>query len=171
MSAAPSTQIDVKDLSLAQLKEVQLQLQNEINHLQDSLEQLLMVQSRFRECAGSVDQLTGGAHPAQGGQSILVPLTSSLYVPGKIPADQTPENSTFMVDVGTGYYVEKNGVEAKKFFIAKTEKLDENMRDLKRIIEDKVKNFNVIQTVMKEKIIEQQQQQQQAQAQAKKVPA
>lgn len=36
------------------------------------------------------------------GKTILVPLTNSLYVPGKL---SDPEN--VIVDVGTGYYVKK----------------------------------------------------------------
>jgi hypothetical protein len=36
------------------------------------------------------------------GKSMLVPLTSSLYVPGKIT---DPEH--VVVDIGTGYYVKK----------------------------------------------------------------
>ncbi len=46
------------------------------------------------------------------GNPILVPLTSSLYVPGKIT---DPEN--VVIDIGTGYYVKKVGetrVEKKK---------------------------------------------------------
>jgi len=36
------------------------------------------------------------------GKSILVPLTSSLYVPGKLK-----NAGKVLVDVGTGYYIEK----------------------------------------------------------------
>lgn len=36
------------------------------------------------------------------GKTILVPLTNSLYVPGKL---SDPEN--VIVDIGTGYYVKK----------------------------------------------------------------
>lgn len=36
------------------------------------------------------------------GREILVPLTTSLYVPGKLASTQT-----VLVDVGTGFYVEK----------------------------------------------------------------
>lgn len=36
------------------------------------------------------------------GKQILVPLTTSLYVPGTIA-----DTSTVIVDVGTGFYVEK----------------------------------------------------------------
>lgn len=39
------------------------------------------------------------------GNKILVPLTSSLYVPGKI---RDPEH--VVIDIGTGYYVKKVGV-------------------------------------------------------------
>lgn len=46
-------------------------------------------------------KLTGNTWIAIG-TPILVPLTSSLYVPGQLAS-----NSTVMVDVGTGFYVEK----------------------------------------------------------------
>ena len=39
------------------------------------------------------------------GKEVLVPLTSSLYVPGKL---NDVEN--VVVDVGTGYYVKKVGL-------------------------------------------------------------
>ena len=38
----------------------------------------------------------------QQGKSILVPLTSSLYVPGTLK-----NAGKVLVDVGTGYYIEK----------------------------------------------------------------
>lgn len=76
------------------------------------------VQGRFKDCADSVDALK--VEKADGkiaielnefpfrltrsfsDKTILVPLTSSLYVPGKIS-----NVSKVIVDVGTGYYVEK----------------------------------------------------------------
>jgi prefoldin alpha subunit len=39
------------------------------------------------------------------GKSVLVPLTSSLYVPGNLA-----DVERVVVDVGTGYYVKKVGV-------------------------------------------------------------
>ena len=41
---------------------------------------------------------------------MLVPVTSSLYVPG-----ETTPLETVMVDVGTGYYIEKSIPEATSF--------------------------------------------------------
>ena len=36
------------------------------------------------------------------GKQVLVPLTSSLYVPGRLS-----DTETVVVDIGTGYYVKK----------------------------------------------------------------
>ena len=41
---------------------------------------------------------------------MLVPITSSLYVPG-----ETRTLDTVLIDVGTGYYIEKSGPEAQAF--------------------------------------------------------
>jgi prefoldin subunit 5 len=48
-----------------------------------------------------IDQAT---NPLVVGKQILVPLTSSLYVPGKMS-----DVESVIVDVGTGYYVKKVG--------------------------------------------------------------
>lgn len=45
-------------------------------------------------------ELTGDR--ASTGTSLLVPLTPSLYVPGELAS-----NSVVLVDIGTGFYVEK----------------------------------------------------------------
>ncbi|KAG0217785.1 Prefoldin subunit 5, partial [Mortierella sp. GBA43] len=47
-------------------------------------------------------------------KTILVPLTSSLYVPGKLANVEK-----VVVDIGTGYYVEKTVEDAIKFYNAK----------------------------------------------------
>ena len=41
---------------------------------------------------------------------MLVPITSSLYVPG-----ETAKLDTVLIDVGTGYYLEKSLPEAQSF--------------------------------------------------------
>ena len=51
------------------------------------------------------------------GRTMLVPLTQSLYVPGRVK-----EPSRVIVDVGTGYYVEKSLPKAKEFMERKVRK-------------------------------------------------
>lgn len=64
-----------------------------------SYSQLRGAQARFNDCKDSVDTLKT-EKPED--KTILVPLTSSLYVPGKLSNVET-----VIVDVGTGYFVEK----------------------------------------------------------------
>lgn len=73
----------------------------ELDHLTNSFGQLKQAQGRFRSCVNDIDALT----PDTLDREVLVPLTSSLYVPGKLG-----DTSHLIVDVGTGYYVKKVGV-------------------------------------------------------------
>ena len=53
-------------------------------------------------CAGGVKRSVGTEWDAETDKTILVPLTNSLYVPGKLK-----DTEHVIVDVGTGYYVKK----------------------------------------------------------------
>ncbi|KAK0117719.1 subunit of tubulin prefoldin [Cadophora gregata] len=99
MSSPKGQQVDLASLTTQQLSAVKKQLDDEIEHLTNSHAQLRAAQAKFRECIRSI---AGGVNPKLDGKPILVPLTTSLYVPGTL-AD--PEN--VIVDVGTGFYVEK----------------------------------------------------------------
>ena len=49
------------------------------------------------------------------GKPILVPLTTSLYVPGKLA-----DTENVIVDVGTGFYVEKVGITSSSYSMSKS---------------------------------------------------
>ena len=53
---------------------------------------------RFQESSESLQRCGEG----NGGKDILVPLTGSMYVPGKLS-----DTEKVVVEIGTGYYVEK----------------------------------------------------------------
>lgn len=80
-------------------------------------------------------------------------MTSSLYVPGKL-AD--PER--VVVDVGTGFYVEKTTDDAQKFYEVKIEELGKNIKDLESIVNDKANNLRVVEEVLRQKMLTGQQQ-------------
>ncbi|KAL9031720.1 MAG: hypothetical protein Q9196_000268 [Gyalolechia fulgens] len=73
------------------------------------------------------------------GTPILVPLTPSLYVPGKLASTET-----VLVDVGTGFYIEKTSTAARKFYSSKVEELGKNLKDLESIVQGKQGNLNVV---------------------------
>lgn len=84
---------------------------------------------------------------------LLVPLTSSLYVPGKLT-----DAEHVLVDVGTGFYVEKSTDEAQKFYASKIEELGGNIKDLESIVNGKANNLRVVEEVLRQKMLLSQQQ-------------
>lgn len=65
---------------------------------QDSLETLKMTQTKLHDSGECLKKMT----PDTNGAPVLIPLSSSMYVPGRIADAQH-----VIVDVGTGYYVKK----------------------------------------------------------------
>jgi prefoldin alpha subunit len=85
------------------------------------------------------------------GKTILVPLTSSLYVPGKLA-----DTEHVVVDVGTGFYVEKSTGDAQKFYNGKVEELGANIKDLENIVNGKASNLRMVEEVLRQKMLAQQ---------------
>lgn len=144
-----SQQISVNDLDLSQLGEVRRQLEEELSHLTSSFTQLKNAQARFNSCIESVKEVK----PTNKSKTILVPLTSSLYVPGKLAdADHV------LVDVGTGYYVKKTRPQATEYYESKVSFIRKNLENLQETIQKRQDNLNSLISVMQSKL--------QAQAQA-----
>ncbi|ORX61901.1 prefoldin, alpha subunit [Hesseltinella vesiculosa] len=141
-------QVNLQDLDLPALQQVKAQLEEELNHLTQSYTKLKGVQGRFRDCAESVEAMNG---EKADDKQILVPLTSSLYVPGKLSNVEK-----VIVDIGTGYYVEKSIDDASKFYNEKVNYVKENLATLEKSITDKQNSLRAIVSVMQDKLQEQQ---------------
>lgn len=100
--------------------------------------------NKYGECVNNVKQI--GADESNG-KDILVPLSGSLYVPGKIK-----DNKKFLVDVGTGYYVEKNSDDAIKFYEAKITQLNKDYQKVTQIINEKSQGLQRIDQVLRQKV-------------------
>lgn len=92
-----------------------------------------------------------------GSKSVLVPLTNSLYVKGELS-----DADTVLVDVGTGFLVEKVGhpavpisiatpltvaqklKAAEQFYESKVDELGNNLKDLETIVQRKQTNARTI---------------------------
>lgn len=138
-------QIDLTSLSVDNLSAVKKQLDDELEHLTNSFSKLRQAQNRFRECIKSVKN---GVNESCAGKTLLVPLTASLYVPGKLS-----DMEHVLVDVGTGYYVEKSTVDAIKFYEAKVDTLGQNLLDLEKIVAQKGQNVKIVEEVLRTKVL------------------
>lgn len=149
MSAPRQRTIDLHQLQPQQIVELRKNTEQEINHFTQSLQALQTAQSKLKECIASVENMA--ATPAK---ELLVPLTSSLYLPGKIV-----DKDEYLVDIGTGYFVGKLGKEAKQVYEGKINKLNDDAKKLKDILAQKNDTLNTMSLVLREKMIEYEQQQ------------
>ncbi|KAI8809340.1 Prefoldin subunit 5 [Cladochytrium replicatum] len=127
--------VDLMQLPLPQLMSVKDTMMEELEHLSASFAQLKQIQAKFQEGLICLDSLTTQSE----GKTILVPLTTSLYVPG-----QLSNTSTVIVDVGTGYYVQKAIPDAKDFYRRKSDYLKANMEKLQGTISQRQASYRVL---------------------------
>jgi prefoldin alpha subunit len=72
-------------------------------------------------------------------KDILVPITSSLYIPGR-----GGDISHVMVEVGANYFVSTSIDKAEKFCDRKVEMIKKNMEKIDELIKTKTNHMNVI---------------------------
>ncbi|ORY15646.1 Prefoldin alpha subunit [Rhizoclosmatium globosum] len=118
--------INLADLPLQQLQAVKNQMDEEIQHLTQSYAQLKQAQVKFSDSIESLNNIDGRK---DGKKNVLIPLTSSLYVPGTLA-----DVSKVIVDIGTGYMIDKSIPDAKDFYKTKVTFLRENLDGLQETI-------------------------------------
>ncbi|KAI9598360.1 Prefoldin [Syncephalis fuscata] len=156
-SSSGGSAVQLQDLDLQQLQSVKQQLEDELSHFNGSFVSLKRVQSTFLDCADAIKSIV----PENEGRTILVPLTASMYVPAELT-----NIDKVIVDVGTGYYVEKSSEDATKFYKSKTDFLRSNLDKLEETITTKQNNLRAVVSIMQTKLTAQQQQQLQKDAKA-----
>ena len=149
--------VDLTTLNPEQLQAVKQQFDQELNHFTQSLQALIVAKNKFSECVNDVTTISSEENKSQ---KLLIPASASLYIPGQIK-----DNQMFMVDIGTGYYVEKNAEEAVAFYKKKIEKLDRESVQIQNIIKEKTQSSMAIESQIRQAAIREHE------ASKKKVPA
>uniref|UniRef100_A0A8C4Q9W3 Prefoldin subunit 5 n=1 Tax=Eptatretus burgeri TaxID=7764 RepID=A0A8C4Q9W3_EPTBU len=94
--------VPISQLALPQLEALKSQVEQEVDFFSASMQQLKIAQSKLKVSKESLKIMNKDIADKE----ILVPLTSSMYVPG-----QLSNVNHVIVDIGTGYYVQKRKVE------------------------------------------------------------
>lgn len=84
---------------------------------------------------------------------LLIPLTTSLYVPAR-PNDS--KSDKVLVDVGTGFFVEKKTPDAIKFYSGKVEDLNKNLGDIEKAVGSKNGDLRMVEDVLRGKVLAEQ---------------
>ena len=66
------------------------------------------------------------------GKEVMVPLTSSLYVPGVLD-----DENKVLVEVGASYFIEQDNEAAQKYCLRKRQELEGNAKKVHEIIQVK----------------------------------
>ncbi|KIW64054.1 prefoldin, alpha subunit [Phialophora macrospora] len=152
--------VDISTLSVQQLSALQARLSQELEHLSTSYQRLRAAQARFKDCIKSIRD---GVEGKSGGTPLLIPLTTSLYIPGTLAPAQASSTGTgssssasLLVDVGTGFFVEKTAREGVKFYERKVDELAKNLVDIEKVVAGKSENLRIIEDVLRRKMVEEQ---------------
>ncbi|KAI9341558.1 Prefoldin-domain-containing protein [Zopfochytrium polystomum] len=143
-SAAGAGPINIAELPLPQLQAVKQQMEEDIQHLTSSYAQLKQAQAKFGDSLESLDSISG-----QASKPILVPLTSSLYVPGELGNVEK-----VIVDIGTGYFIEKSIPDAKEFYKGKVTFLKENLEQLQQTITQREQQYKILVDLIQTRLAE-----------------
>uniref|UniRef100_A0A3P9K5I1 Prefoldin subunit 5 n=1 Tax=Oryzias latipes TaxID=8090 RepID=A0A3P9K5I1_ORYLA len=113
--------VNLTDLSLPQLEGLKGQLDQEVEFLTSSIGQFKVVQTKYVEAKDSLNVLTENNKAAE-----------QMYVPGTLN-----DVEHVLVDVGTGYYVEKNVKDSKEFFKRKIDFLTKQIEKIQPTLQEK----------------------------------
>eukprot|EP00026_Physarum_polycephalum_P022017 Phypoly_transcript_25733.p1 GENE.Phypoly_transcript_25733~~Phypoly_transcript_25733.p1 ORF type:complete len:147 (+),score=29.18 Phypoly_transcript_25733:65-505(+) len=134
--------INLSNLTLDQLSGLKQQVEEDVQQLTDSILNLRGVVSRFLEGKESALAMQGNK-----GKDLLVPLTSSLFVAGTLADDEH-----VLIDIGTGYYVQKTIPQAQEYSERKAKMVTEQISKIQNALNVKRNNLEAVVQVMQQKI-------------------
>ena len=120
-------EVPLDQLSVEQLQYVQKQVEQEINQLSASYTSLKLASAKFSDNREYIKDFKNC-----GEREILVPLTNSVYIPGKCS-----DVKSVMIEVGASYFVETNLENADKCFDRKIAMIKENMDKFDKLLQQK----------------------------------
>ncbi|CAH8436678.1 unnamed protein product [Schistosoma bovis] len=137
--------VSINELTIPQLQDLVRQFEQKIQFISASIQQLKSLQAQFVASKSCLGELT----TEKENKDILVPLTSTLCVPGKLS-----DPSHVLVDIGTGYYVEMTVPEAESHFSRRVEYINKQIRKILPVLEEKTQAHKSISDVLDAKIQE-----------------
>jgi prefoldin alpha subunit len=134
-------------MSLEQLNQLKQSEEGRLTAITNHYATLRASSSRFASAQKTLKELSPAS--SVDNKDIMIPLTESLYVPGKIK-----DPSRVMVELGTGFYVEKNVKQAQELLDRKIKLVDVNSENIMEAIAATRRNVESINDAMNGKMVE-----------------
>lgn len=128
-----------------QLDRLQGELQREVQMISASLSQLSNAVSRLTASKENAAQIAEMSNDRE----IMVPLTSSIYVPGRLT-----DTKMVLIDIGTGFFVEKSPAAAEKHFAKRATLLKEEADKATQVHTQKRQQLEAVSAVLQRKTAE-----------------
>jgi prefoldin alpha subunit len=135
--AKANTEVDITKIPPQQLQELGKAIDEEIKQLSVHYSQLVGAVRKFKESQGVLAYMEERAQ----GKEVMVPLTSSLYVPGRMD-----DNKNVLIECGAGYFIEKDTKEAHEYCDRKSKALIESYNKVRELIDHKKMQMGKVQT-------------------------
>jgi prefoldin alpha subunit len=137
--------IDLDVMSLEELNQAKMQEEQRLQALTSRYAQLRSAAARLNASQRAVNELS----PSSEGKDVMVPLTESVYVPGKIR-----EPTKLLVELGTGFFAEKSSKDTNAFLERKIRLVDHNSENITKAIQVTRQNMEHIAMTMQGKMVE-----------------
>ncbi|KAK9805258.1 hypothetical protein WJX72_009328 [[Myrmecia] bisecta] len=129
--------IDLTTLEPRHLVALKEQIEEELQNFAQSSITLQKAAGEFGTSGRSLESLS----EQKEGQPMLMPLTSSVYVAAEVASVKT-----VLLDVGTGYYIEKSPKEGVEYCRRKVQMLKDSLDKIGQIMRDKQQQLQIINT-------------------------
>jgi prefoldin alpha subunit len=141
-----SSSINLDAMSLEELNQIKQQEEARLVGLTNRYAQLRAAAARLNASQNAIAEL---APSSSEGREVMVPLTESVYVPGKLR-----DTNNLLVDIGTGFYVEKTAKDTNAFLERKLRLVDANSENIAKAVQATRQNIESITVTMQGKLIE-----------------
>ena len=143
VAASEPQAVSAADLSIPQLQQYKQSLEQELSYMTDTVAKLKAAQQAY-DMSGKV---LGELSPEKEGKDILVPLTNSVFVPGKVG-----DCKSVLVNIGTGYFVERPVAGAKSHCEERSKVLAGNVAQFAKLLSEKRNNLEMCMLILQKKL-------------------
>lgn len=144
--------IQLDSLSLQELDQMKQREEIRANEMLGRYSQLRQLGARLEASRIAVQDLKMADRNENQATQSLIPLTDSVYIPARNVVQPPPQK--LLIELGTGYFCEKDVKETLDYLERKRKIVDANSDNVMKIIQSSRQNIQAIQSTMEGKLLE-----------------
>ena len=143
LSSMSDQGVPITQLPLQQIMRLKTQFEEELTKLTATIQLTNDQVLKTTQAKGELKQFS----TTEEGKAMLVPITESLYVTGKVSTNKRP-----IIELGTGYFAETSVEKAEAFFNRRIQRLNQQQETLRNSFKEKQQQYQMVVKVANQKI-------------------